>query len=127
MQSWKQVTADVRIFVIMVAGQPKAFIYTSGGDLYSFGRNIDGRLGLNDLDNRDTPTNIPNIAAIEIAAGSGHSLVIDKNNNLYAFGYNGLGGLGTGDTDNRIKPVKIGTGYVKISAADHSLALMAKK
>lgn len=31
MQTWKQLSADVKVFIKMVAGKPQAFIYVSGG------------------------------------------------------------------------------------------------
>ncbi len=58
-----------------------------------------------------------------ISAG-GHSLALEPDGTLWAWGDNSYGQLGDGTTVGKNRPVRIGSGYVAISAgATHSLAL----
>ena len=84
-------------------------LLTLEGNIYSFGSNLYGQLGLNDNDIRETniPTLIKNIPDIKrIECGPMSSMCIDVNNDLWLFGDNEHGQLGLGDTKNRNKPIK---------------------
>ena len=127
--------------------------YISVGQLYSFGKNKYGQLGLGDIDNKDKPTKIKcsrslkgisgiktkdpfgilsfnNIKAKFISSGGYHSLIIDENNDIYSFGYNKYGQLGLGNNINRNIPEKIpiiDTNIIKVKAISagkfHSLII----
>lgn len=99
----------------VAAGGAHTLVLTEGGKVYSFGRNNNGQLGLNntgDSNNKNTPTLIPqsrfgNNAIISIAAGDSHSMAMDHKFNVYTWGYNGQGRLGHGDTVNRRVPTAV--------------------
>jgi alpha-tubulin suppressor-like RCC1 family protein len=79
---------------------------TSTGALYSWGYNLQGRLGLGDAVTRLTPTLVSggDIAGKTIKrcfALSCTSFVIDSNNDFYACGFNTTGCLGLGDLVDR--------------------------
>lgn len=110
-------------------GGSHTLLLLENGDVYAFGANFDGQLGLGDRDNRLVPTPVPLPGpAVDVAAGSTHSLVLLENGDLYSFGANFSGQLGLGDTDERLSPVKIdafGDPVKMISAGDlHNLVLL---
>jgi alpha-tubulin suppressor-like RCC1 family protein len=72
------------------------------GEIYSWGRNFSGELGLGFFDEpHDNPINIPtkiNLPHItKISCGSDFSLAVDQNNILYGWGNNYNGELGLGE------------------------------
>ena len=66
-------------------------------EVWSFGGNYYGQLGLGDNINRYTPTKIPNIIAKSVSYGNFHTVIIDMNNDIWSFGWNCYGHLGLGD------------------------------
>ena len=90
-------------------GTNHTLLLTLEGNIYSFGNNDSGRLGLNDNNIKQTNmptliTNIPEIRMIE--CGTNYSMCIDVNDHLWLFGGNYLGQLGLGDKKNRSNPTK---------------------
>ncbi|XP_074604950.1 nucleoside diphosphate kinase isoform X1 [Brevipalpus obovatus] len=82
------------------------------GDVYAFGWNEHGQLGIGtDEMIKAIPTliNIENINFISIGCGSRHSMAASKDGNLYAFGWNKYGQLGIppDDQNNQRTPLKI--------------------
>jgi alpha-tubulin suppressor-like RCC1 family protein len=64
-------------------------------NVFGFGSNSLGQLGLNSIQIVDTPTFImSNI--IKITTGEFNTLLLHKNNNIYTFGSNSNGQLGLG-------------------------------
>jgi alpha-tubulin suppressor-like RCC1 family protein len=78
-----------------------------GYNVYAFGWNDFGELGLGDRQDRIVPTLIPNIKAQQVAAEGRHSLILDFEGNVYAFGENYFGELGLGDRVDRFAPTLI--------------------
>lgn len=54
-------------------------------NLWAWGRNGSGQLGLGDNEHRNIPIQIPNLKAKQIAAGANHTLIIDNENNIWFF------------------------------------------
>ena len=50
--------------------------YKIVGDIYTFGNNFSGQLGLGDTKSRYTPTQIPNMKAKLVACGGIHTIII---------------------------------------------------
>ena len=96
-------------------------------ELYAWGRNDDGQLGLNNTDNRSSPVQIGALTGwSQIAGGYAHCIATKTDGTLWAWGANGSGRLGLNDTANRSSPVQVGalTTWSQVAAADtHSLAL----
>ncbi|MDD5084218.1 MAG: hypothetical protein PHT88_04825 [Candidatus Moranbacteria bacterium] len=114
----------------IAAGGGHGLALKAGGDLYSFGGNGAGQLGLGDAVNQFTPTFV-GAEYKAIAAGFAHSLAIKANGDLYAFGSNTDGQLGLGvfgyvdvDYSYRLEPTLIGEDFSAVSAGSaFSLAL----
>jgi alpha-tubulin suppressor-like RCC1 family protein len=105
------------------------FALTDSGEVYAWGINTHGQLGLGDTENRLMPTKVPGLTKVKaIAVGGDHVLALTESGEVYAWGWNGAGELGLGDFENRLTPTKVpGLEGVKAIACGymHSLALTA--
>jgi len=129
----------------IAAGGSHSLIVLDNGDVYSFGDNDDGQLGLGHSSERNSPQKIPregeggeglpaHMDAVAVAAGGDHSLVLLENGDLYSFGCNDNFQLGLGHSNNKEVPTKISrgadglpadVGVKKLSAGEeHSLVLL---
>ena len=76
-------------------------ILTNGGQLYVFGKNSNGELGLGNNSNVETPTLVENIGTvIGIGAGSNNTYYIDNTGLVYGAGLNTYGSIGNETTEN---------------------------
>lgn len=118
----------VREVKAVAAGYWHVLILFENGDLYAYGVNDMGQLGIDSISNSNQPVKVEGLSDIAaIAAGAHHSLALLSNGDLYAFGGNYSGQLGMGDQKDRLTPVLVDTlsGAVTISAgASHSLVLL---
>eukprot|EP01124_Arcella_intermedia_P015033 TRINITY_DN21584_c0_g1_i1.p1 TRINITY_DN21584_c0_g1~~TRINITY_DN21584_c0_g1_i1.p1 ORF type:complete len:801 (+),score=154.51 TRINITY_DN21584_c0_g1_i1:86-2488(+) len=119
--------------VSMVSGLKHNLILTENGDVYGFGCNEYGRLGLGSIPKVLLPQLIPEVSgrgAVVLACGFNHSLVVTRNEEVYVFGRSDCGQLGIGKTTNLdyILPVKndnlTGSGVISVACGSkHTLAL----
>jgi alpha-tubulin suppressor-like RCC1 family protein len=119
---------EIGISTVMAiaAGGYHSFILTTEGQVYSFGDNRYGMLGLGDTIERPIPTMIEiddQIAAI--SAGESHSLMLDKQGLIFGFGRDKLGQLGLGDGEDRKVPTPLMIHNIAMisAGAHHSLVL----
>ena len=79
------------------------------GDVYAWGYNFYGNLGVGDYDDRSKPTKITNLSnVIQLAGGAQFALALDANGHVWAWGANGSGQLGLGTTSFRqATPVQV--------------------
>ena len=116
---------------------PSFYAITEDGELYAWGYNEDGRLGINNKDNQTKPVKVAGITGRinELIALEDNSntitlsfYAITEDGSLYAWGDNSNGHLGIGDEINRNTPTKVNLpGKIKelITAEDDSFfALM---
>lgn len=86
----------------IAAGDTHSLALTATGQLYAFGQNTYGQLGIptnsGTIEPTPTPTRVSlpgeNGSVLQIAAGDDHSLVLTASGQLYAFGQNFNGQLG---------------------------------
>src|SRR5437870_13441059 len=84
--------------IAISVGGVHSMIVNNDGQIYTFGYNFYGQLGLGDNTNRNIQTLIPNIPnIIAITAGRFHSMILNERDQIYTFGHNGYGQLGLGD------------------------------
>lgn len=103
----------------------------SAGDLYAWGRNSSGQLGLNSNTGPVSSQfyNIPQFVSTgvsDIGVGRNISFII-KNGILYGFGYNGRGALGlNGGNEYYSSPVQIGSfsGWTNIAPSADGAAIL---
>ena len=78
-------------------------------NLFVFGQNYYGQLGLGDTDNRKKPMKHPSLSnIIDISTGGSHTFVKTSNNEIYAFGNNDSSQLGiTTEDDNQLTPIRV--------------------
>lgn len=75
------------------------------GELFTWGSNYFGQLGLGDTVNRDIPTQVPNLQNIKyITAGGNHSFAMDCNGRVFTWGLNDYGQLGLGHKHDQAIP-----------------------
>lgn len=82
------------------------------GQIWAFGSNLHGQLGLTNLEPRDSnvkiPTMIPNFVSVkQISCGYDHSAFIDVDGKIWTFGRNNFGQLGISDNISRNTPTLI--------------------
>lgn len=111
----------------VAAGGSHALVLLDSGEVYAWGLNDVGQLGLGDVLTRTVPTKIslPR-AAVAVAAGRQFSLALLDDGRIYAWGTNALGQLGNNSRDAAISPqlVSLINGVVQIAAGNsHVVAL----
>lgn len=122
-QAWSEIASTL--------DPPSILAIKSDGTLWAWGKNESGQLGLNDLIDRSSPTQVgtnTNWSKIDcgiIGNGSnsnscGYSIAIKTDGTLWAWGQNvGMGQLGFNDRVSRSSPVQVGTetNWASISAS----------
>ena len=94
------------------SGYVHSLAVTSSGQLYAFGNNAYGQLGVatnsgtGNANPTPTPVTLPGAIGpvTQIAAGEYHSLVVTSSGQLYAFGYNAYGELGIATNSGTVTP-----------------------
>jgi len=108
------------LFTTISAGHGgHSFAIIDNGDLYAWGRNNHGQLGLGiDDDDRLIPTHVSDGGRKykAISAGGFHTLALAEDGDLYSWGKNDDGQLGLGDTTNRNSPKHVSDGGRKYKA-----------
>ena len=93
------------------AGGSYSMAIGEDGELYTWGDNSYGQLGIGNTQIKLIPTKVTlatGVKPVSILAGqNGHSMAIGSDGNLYVWGYNDNYQLGLGNTINVTKPVKI--------------------
>jgi alpha-tubulin suppressor-like RCC1 family protein len=96
-------------------------------NLFSWGWNSNGQLGMNNLTSRSSPVQVGSTAIWkEVHSGDFHTLGIRNNGSLWSWGNSAFGELGQGSTATRSSPVQVGnlTNWSKVSTGNnHSLAI----
>ena len=73
-----------------------AFAITKTGQLYAWGGNNSGSLGLGDLAQRNTPTLVPLDNVVQVSSGTSHTVALTASGQAYVWGDNQLGQFGDG-------------------------------
>ncbi len=111
----------------VAAGGNHALLLSATGDVYAWGRNTSGQLGLGDQASRTAPIKVtlPR-PAIAIAAGRDFSIAALDDGRVYSWGLNSIGQLGDGSRFSSLTPVEVGgiTGVTTVAAGnDHVIVL----
>jgi alpha-tubulin suppressor-like RCC1 family protein len=109
--------------VIKAWGGFHALALCANGNLYTWGYNGYGQLGLGDGTSRSSPVQIGAFTDWAYAsAGNTHCMAIKTNRTLWAWGAGGEGKLGTLNSINRSSPVQVGslTTWLKVSGSQRN-------
>lgn len=106
-------------------------VLTTHHDVYMFGRNDGGQLGINSRINTQQPTNITDNFSLfqdeviyEMALGWGHSLALTSSGRLFSWGKNDSGQLGNGSNQPSQIPIDI-TSRLRLQANDRIISIAA--
>ncbi|XP_018584674.2 RCC1 and BTB domain-containing protein 1-like isoform X1 [Scleropages formosus] len=94
----------------IACGQTSSMAVVDNGEVYAWGYNGNGQLGLGTNVNQLTPcrlTALQGLCVLQIACGYAHTLALTDEGLLYAWGANTYGQLGTGTKSNQLSPVQI--------------------
>jgi alpha-tubulin suppressor-like RCC1 family protein len=92
------------------AGAEHSIALTSGGQVYTWGRNNVYQIGDGTTTNRTQPVAVSGLGTVvAIAAGSNHNLAVNSTGAVYAWGQGTSGQLGDGAQTNRSTPVLVKT------------------
>ena len=98
-----------RDVVAIAAGSDHTCALTEAGDVFCWGRNVDGRLGDGTTDDRATPVAVDRLDSdvVAIAAGSTHSCALTEAGAVLCWGGNTFGQLGDGTMTDSATPVQV--------------------
>eukprot|EP01130_Rhizamoeba_saxonica_P000173 TRINITY_DN10170_c0_g1_i1.p1 TRINITY_DN10170_c0_g1~~TRINITY_DN10170_c0_g1_i1.p1 ORF type:complete len:1458 (+),score=309.36 TRINITY_DN10170_c0_g1_i1:148-4374(+) len=103
-----QISQTIRIKKIS-AGMNHVLAISDNGEVYSWGKNNFGQLGLGHNETMYNPEKVEYLSGVyivDIACGGEHSLALDDNNNLWSWGNGEQGQLGNGKS-SKIVPTKV--------------------
>ncbi|CAD6229421.1 GSCOCG00006584001-RA-CDS [Cotesia congregata] len=110
--------------IIQIAcGQTSSVAVTNNGEVYAWGNNSVGQLGVGTYINQLSPQKVTGLTGIVIAkvvCGYSHTMALSDEGDVYVWGGNGYGQLGLGTKSNACQPLTIGDmGRVSDIAAIH--------
>jgi len=96
----------------VACGDSHCLVVTGTGQLYTFGRNQNGQLGLGDTDDRLAPCLVKSLLdkneTVNAAAGGAeHSAVTTSGGHMFTFGWGRYGNLGHGHCDDVHVPQRV--------------------
>ena len=94
-------------FSQVVAGYGHTAALKSDGNLFVWGRNNEGQLGLGDVLSRTEPTIITETGWTAIASSYNHIVAKKTDGTVWSWGANAQGQLGLGDLVTRTAPTKV--------------------
>lgn len=122
----RKVTACIsgRRTLVIACGQTSSMAVLDNGEVYGWGYNGNGQLGLGNNVNQTNPcrvTNLQGVVITQIVCGYAHTMALSDEGVLFAWGANSYGQLGTGNKANLVVPQRIASeiGRVVEIAASH--------
>lgn len=94
----------------VACGDTHTLVCTEGGELFTFGRNQNGQLGLGDTADVLAPRRVTDLqgqVVTSVAGGAEHSVVATSDGHVYAFGWGRYGNLGDGERVDRHAPIRV--------------------
>ncbi|XP_071400405.1 RCC1 and BTB domain-containing protein 1-like isoform X2 [Centroberyx affinis] len=94
----------------ITCGQTSSMAVIDNGEVYGWGYNGNGQLGVGNNGNQLTPCRLAALQGLciqQIVSGYAHCLALTDEGLLYAWGANTYGQLGTGNKINQLSPVHI--------------------
>ncbi|XP_053459750.1 E3 ISG15--protein ligase HERC5 isoform X2 [Nycticebus coucang] len=92
----------------ITCGDYHSLALSKGGELFAWGQNLHGQLGLGTVFlSTPTPQRVETLAGVplvQISAGEAHSMALSMSGNIYSWGKNEFGQLGLGHTMGEASP-----------------------
>ncbi len=113
-------------WVEVATGFYSSYAINSNGELWSWGFNAKGELGIGNTTSKSNPVKVGSSTDkwLKVAAGQKFALAIKNNNSLWAWGLNANGQLGDGTTVDRKSPKNIAPtwayNWISVSAGEGS-------
>lgn len=112
-------------YIAVSCGQTSSFAVAESGEVYAWGYNGVGQLGIGNTVNQPVPVRVTgvlqNVVIKKIVSGYSHTLALSDFGKMYSWGGNSYGQLGSGDKSNSALPALINSdiGRVVDIAASH--------
>ncbi|XP_059161859.1 RCC1 and BTB domain-containing protein 1-like [Physella acuta] len=124
----RKITAVIgsRLAVAIACGQTSSVALLDNGEVYGWGYNGNGQLGIGNNVNQPNPCRVHALQSIivnQIVCGYAHTLALTDEGIIYSWGANSYGQLGTGNKANMVAPAKVmsqGEMFVEIAASHYS-------
>ena len=109
--TFTEITTNIDDTKSVSCGDYHTIILKNDGTLWGCGLNTNGQLGLGDITNRNTFTEITtNTDDIkQVCCGADYTIILKNDGTLWSYGYNSGGQLGLGETINRTTFTQITT------------------
>ena len=120
------VGAFVNGVAAMAAGAHHSVAVDGNGNVWTWGSNSDGQLGIGNTTASFAPVQVSGLTnVVAVAAGERHTLALTAGGLLFAWGSNQFGQLGDGTNANSLTPIQVSlTGVAQIAGGTrHTLAL----
>ncbi|XP_021794125.1 E3 ISG15--protein ligase HERC5 isoform X3 [Papio anubis] len=92
----------------ITCGDYHSLALSKGGELFAWGQNLHGQLGVGrKFPSTTTPQIVEHLAGVplaQISAGEAHSMALSMSGNVYSWGKNEFGQLGLGHTESKDSP-----------------------
>ena len=95
----------------IACGQTNSMAVLENGEVYGWGYNGNGQLGLGNNINQLNPcrvTALQGVVVTSVMCGYAHTMAVTDEGGLYAWGANSYGQLGTGNKANCCTPTRVG-------------------
>ena len=107
-------SGDLSGIVSVTAGQYFTCGLSSAGNVYCWGLNTDGQLGINTTTNSKTPVEVLGVGGsgnlsgmVMLAGGGDHTCALSTAGNVYCWGYNNDSQLGNNSTTTELEPIEV--------------------
>ncbi|XP_043929108.1 RCC1 and BTB domain-containing protein 2 isoform X2 [Protopterus annectens] len=108
----RKVTSSIqnKMVVNIACGQMCSVAVMDNGEVYVWGYNGNGQLGLGSNGNQPTPCRVAALQGVhvcQVVCGYAHTMALTTDGSIYAWGANAYGQLGTGNRSNQSYPVNV--------------------
>ncbi|XP_037292041.2 RCC1 and BTB domain-containing protein 1-like isoform X1 [Rhipicephalus microplus] len=94
----------------VACGQTSSMAVMENGEVFGWGYNGNGQLGLGNNVNQTSPCRVTNLQGVvihKVVCGYAHTMALSDEGVLYTWGANSYGQLGTGNKANQVSPFKM--------------------
>ncbi|RUS86421.1 hypothetical protein EGW08_005799, partial [Elysia chlorotica] len=125
----RKITATIgsmKVTISIACGQTSSMALMDNGEVYGWGYNGNGQLGIGNNVNQPNPSRVGSLTSViitQVVCGYAHTLALSDEGIMYSWGANSYGQLGTGNKANMVSPAVVvnhGERYVEVAASHYS-------